>query len=209
MQPNNKFPSREEAEKIVTWAYEQNPQPWAEHCRTVARAAETIAQKCGLDAYRAYILGLFHDIGYHEYRSGKGRTCHIYIGYEFMMKKGYKDIAKICISHSFPYKDIKAYGGSDMNCNDEELAFINSFLAETEYDDYDKLIQLCDCMAGAQIVTLEKRILSVIMRHGFSSPALIKKYETWFEIKDYFDKLCGINIYNLFYDEIKNSIFRG
>ena len=204
---NNQLPSRDEAETLFAWAVEQNPEPWAEHCKVVARTAETIAINSGLDADKAYILGLFHDIGYYNYRNGKGRTCHIFIGYELMMEKGYEAIARICLSHSFPLQDIKAYGGSDMNCTDEEIAFITAFLSETVYDDYDKLIQLCDTLGAAQgVCLLDKRMLNVVMRHGFKE-LTIKKWESYFALKDYFDKKCNENIYNLFRDEIIENIF--
>ena len=207
MKPKQTMPTREEAESLFSWALEQNPEPWGEHCRVAARAAETIAKKCGLESDRAYILGLFHDIGYYAYRNGKGRTCHIYIGYELMTDRGYSDIAQICLTHSFPLKDIRAYGGSDMNCSDEEKAAIVSFLSETEYDDYDKLIQLCDNLGTAQgVITMEKRMLGVVMRAGFNDFTL-KKWEAYFALKDYFDKKCGTNVYTLFRDEIISGIF--
>ena len=60
---NIPLPSREEAQRLLTWGHDQNPGPWAEHCRVVARAAETIARAVGLDENRAYISGLLHDIG--------------------------------------------------------------------------------------------------------------------------------------------------
>ena len=53
------LPSRNEAEKLLSLASELNPGPWTEHCRVTGRAAETIAKKCGLDAKRAYVSGLF------------------------------------------------------------------------------------------------------------------------------------------------------
>ena len=207
MNPTALIPSREEAENLLTWASEQNPGPWVEHCRAVGRAAETIAQKCGLDADRAYISGLLHDIGYYSYRDGKGDKDHIFAGYELMMKKGCEGIARICLSHSFNIQDIEAFASSYIKCTDEEMAFIVKFLAETVYDDYDKLIQLCDSLCLPQgAVILEKRLVDVVMRHGFRDLTL-KKWAMWFSLKDYFDKLCGMNIYNLFYNEINTNIF--
>jgi putative nucleotidyltransferase with HDIG domain len=192
--------SREEAEKLLKWADEQNPGPWVHHSRIVARAAETIAKQSNLDSDRAYISGLLHDIGYYSYRNGKGKTNHTYAGYELMMKNNDETIARICLTHSFPYQDIKAYGGSDMNCIDEELAFIKAFLSEITYNDYDKLIQLCDCLVIEKGVCsiLEKRMVDVVRRHGFNDFTL-KKWDIYFSIKEYFDKLCGKNIYDLIY----------
>lgn len=199
---------RKDAEQFLEWGNEQNPGPWVEHCKVVGRVAEVIAQKSGLDADKAYAMGLMHDIGYHTYRNGKGETCHIYAGYKLMINKGYEDIARICLAHSFPYKEIAAYGGSDMYCTDEEQQFIATFLREITYDDYDKLIQLSDCLGTAQgVVMMEKRMMDVVRRHGFSEFTL-KRWESFFSLKNYFDNLCGTNIYNLFKDEIENDIFR-
>lgn len=201
------LPSREDADKLLAWAYKHNPGPWATHCQVTAKAAELIARKCGLNADRAYVSGLLHDIGYYGYRDGCGRTCHIYLGYELMMEKGYEPIAKICLSHSFPYQDIRAYGGSDMNCTDNELATIIAFLTETTYDCYDKLIQLCDCLGSAQgICLMERRMMDVVNRHGINEFTL-KRWAAFFAVKDYFDRQCNTNIYNLFYDEIHASVF--
>jgi len=206
------YPSRKDANDILAWAYEQNPGPWTQHCKVVARAAETIARKSGLDADRAYVSGLLHDIGYYSYKDGIGETCHIYSGYELMLKKGYAASAKICLTHSFPNPDIREYGGGDMNCLEEETAVISNFLSNTTYDDYDRLIQLCDCIGSAQGVCLmEKRIIDVMMRHGYKvfSELTVNKWASYFAIKNAFDKMCGANIYNLFYEELIADIFGG
>ncbi len=205
---HDSLPSRDEAEKLLIWATKQNAGPWTEHCRAVARAAETIAHKSSLDPDRAYVSGLLHDIGYYGYHNGKGRTCHIYLGYELMLKKGYEKVARICLSHSFPHQDIRAYGGSDMNCTDKELAVITAFLSETTYNDYDKLIQLCDCLGTAQgICLMEKRMLDVSRRNGFDG-FTVRRWDSFLALKDCFDKMCGTNIYNLFNDEIVTNIFQ-
>ena len=200
-------PTRDEADKILAWANECNPGPWINHCKVAARAAETIAEKCGLDTERAYVSGLLHDIGYYSYVNGKGEKDHIFAGYEFMKKRGYDDIAKICLSHSFPCQDVRELASSWLTCNDAETAFITKFLTKTKYDDYDRLIQLCDAICLPQgIVIMEKRLMEVVMRKGFRDFTL-NKWRAWLSLKDYFDKLCGINIYSLFYYEISANIF--
>ena len=204
---NKSFPSTNEAEQILTWAHKQNPTPWTSHCKNVAAAAETIASNCGMNANKAYVMGLLHDIGYHAYRDFKGKTCHIYIGYEWMMDKGFADVAKICLTHSFPYKDFRAYSGTDMNCTDDEKAFISAFLSDAIYDDYDKLIQLCDCLGTAQgICIVEKRLIANVMK-GTYSEFIFKNWCAYLELKSYFDKKCNMNINKLFYDEISADIY--
>ena len=207
MMSNKLFPSKDEAELILAWAHEQNPTPWTLHCKNAAIAAESIALKCDLDTNKAFVMGLLHDIGYHAYRNFKGETCHIYTGYELMMEKGYDEVAGICLTHSFPYKDFRAYSGTDMNCNDEEKSFISTFLSEAEYDDYDRLIQLCDCLGTAQgICIVEKRLIANVMK-GTYNEFIHKNWGAYLDIKKYFDKKCNMNINNLFYDEINDDIY--
>jgi len=200
--------TRKEAEELLAWGHEQNPGPWADHCRTAGRAAETIAKKCGLDADRAYVSGLLHDIGVYDYRDFKRRKAdHIFMGYELMTDKGHEDIARICLSHSFTLQDIKTLASSYIECNDEDLALITAFLNDSVYDDYDKLIQLCDSLSMAHgVVLMEKRMMDVVRRKGFGDMT-VPKWEAIFGVKDYFDKLCGADIYSLFHDEIQADIF--
>jgi len=203
---NNVFPSRHEAELLLQIGYDENPGPWVDHCKMTARAAEKIAKKCGLDAEKAYVFGLLHDIGYAEFRDYKGRTGHIILGCERMLQKGFGAVARICLSHSFPYKNIAAYGGKDTNWSEAEKENIIQFLADTDFDDYDKLIQLCDSLATAEGVCLiDKRMMDVVMRHGFGE-FTVRKWEATFALKDYFDRLCGENIYNFFAEEIIKDV---
>ena len=57
------YPDRKTAEALLTEAEPHNPGPWGDHSRTAAHCAEAIAAACGLDADKAYVLGLLHDIG--------------------------------------------------------------------------------------------------------------------------------------------------
>ena len=200
---NLKLPGRREAEELLAWGHEQNPAPWAEHSKTVARAAQTIASKCGVDEDTAYILGLLHDIG--RYKGTMGLR-HIYTGYNLMIEKGYDHQARICLSHSFPVKDYAAIYGND--CTKEEFEEIKIKIDAYEYDDYDRLIQLCDsiCMAEG-VCLLEVRLVDIARRYNEFNQAILNKWKVLFELKKYFDNKCGINIYSLFSEEIiKNSI---
>lgn len=198
------FPSKEEAESLLQWANEQNPGTWIDHSRVVARAAVTIADKCALDTHRAYVSGLLHDIGRYE---GIRGMHHIYAGYELLKGKGYECIGEICLSHSFPYKHIDEYFGKN-DCTETETEFIMSFLAKKTYDDYDKLIQLCDTISTAEGVCLiEVRVMDVMRRYGIAKYTP-NKLETLFGLKKYFDELCKDNVYDLFYDEIREISFR-
>ena len=196
--------TKDEAEKLLVWANDQNPGIWSDHSRIVARTAETIAEKCGLDTHRAYISGLIHDIGRY---AGISQLRHVYAGYDLLKSKGYDKTAEICLSHSFPLKNIDEYFGVN-DCSQKETEVITSFLANANYSNYDKLIQLCDSMCSAEGVCLiEVRIINVIRRYGFAWLTL-EKIDATFELKAYFDKLCDMNIYDLFYDEIRDISFR-
>jgi putative nucleotidyltransferase with HDIG domain len=200
------YPSTAEAEALLAWGGKQNPGPWVDHCRAVARAAQAIAACCGMDAERAYVSGLLHDIGYSVYHKG---ICHVYGGYALMTEKGYEAVAEICLSHSFNIQNIDVYSGANLTKNKDERAVISAYLTQARYNDNDKLIQLCDCIGSAQGVCLmEHRLTDVVLRHGFNLYT-IDKWKAYLALKDYFDKKCGKNIYGLFRDEISEGIFVG
>ena len=54
---------RATAEKLLIEAESMNKGVWVEHSYHVARLAEKIADKAGMDSEMAYIYGLLHDIG--------------------------------------------------------------------------------------------------------------------------------------------------
>ena len=57
--------NRFRALELLEWGEKQNPGPWRAHSLTAARAAEAIANACGMDAERAFVFGALHDIGEH------------------------------------------------------------------------------------------------------------------------------------------------
>ncbi|MCL2499569.1 MAG: HD domain-containing protein [Defluviitaleaceae bacterium] len=204
------YPSRSEAEALLAWGGIQNPGPWFDHCKNAARAAQTIAEHCNLDPERAYVSGLLHDIGYYANADRTGKNCHVYFGYALMMDKGYDASARICLTHSFPIQDLRSYTGSDLTALENERSRLATALSQITYDDYDKLLQLCDAIGAAQgICTVERRIIDATIRHGKRgyNKYTIKKWKTFFALKDYFDEKCGMNIYNLFREEISKGIF--
>jgi HD superfamily phosphohydrolase YqeK len=199
------LPSRKDAEAILYWGQEQNPGPWTEHSRVVARVAETIAAHCHLNPDDAYVLGLLHDIGRFE---GPGDMHHIVAGYHLLMGKSYPRAARICLTHSFPYQDIGAYSGKTFDCTQEELLLVRETLSHAKYDSYDSLIQLGDALGLPQgVCLLDVRLMDVARRHGFNDFTL-KKWDAIFALKKHFDELCECNIYDFFYDEIRDVSFR-
>lgn len=189
-----RVPDIKTAEELLKDAESRNPGAWIAHNRVAGECARKIASACdGIDEERAYVLGLLHDIGRRE---GIMDMKHILCGYSFMNSQGYVDSARICLTHSFPYKDVGAYNGIN-DCTEEETVFIKSFIESTEYDDYDRLIQLCDTISFPNGPTfMEKRFVDVVMRRGFNN-LTIPKWKAFFEIKTYFDEKVNGDIYAL------------
>lgn len=196
------MPSNEESISLLNWAGKLNSGAWVKHSHNVARSAAIIADNCGLDNSVAYSMGLLHDIGRYK---GAFHLKHVIHGYDLMLEQGYDDIARICLTHSFPMADIRSFSGQN-DCDTNEIDFIEAYLKKVEFDDYDKLIQLCDALGDARgIVLLETRLIDVARRNG-TNDMTIKKWNAFYDLKDYFDNKCGKSIYTLFYDEICNSI---
>lgn len=84
------------------------------------------------------MLGLLHDIGR---KFGVRHLGHVSDGYAYMMKLGYDEVAKICLTHSFHNHTVDEYIGK-FDVSEEELCLIKTELSNIEYDEYDRLILL-------------------------------------------------------------------
>jgi hypothetical protein len=195
-------PTLNEAKDLLKEAGELNPGPWVDHSLYAGKAAELIAKNCkGLDSETASVLGMLHDIGR---RYGVTDMRHVIDGYNFCMDRGYSFLAKICITHSFNYKDIKAAFGK-WDCSEEEYNFVKEYLQTIEYDDYDRLIQLCDVLAlPSGFCLIEKRMVDVALRHGMHE-GILNKWRAAFETKNYFEQKIGKSIYNLLPGVVENT----
>lgn len=184
------MPTRAEAEKILEEAGRCNFGPWVNHSRITAKCAEKIAELCeDLDSEKAYILGLLHDIGR---KFGVRHLGHVSDGYKYMMSLGYDEVAKICLTHSFNNSTIQEYIGK-FDVSNEELELIETALAKVNMDDYDKLIQLCDALAGSDgVLNIEDRMRDVKQRYGYYPQ---EKWNSNIRLKNYFEKKTGNNIY--------------
>jgi hypothetical protein len=196
------IPTKNKAIAMLEEAERLNPGPWVQHSRYVGEAAALIAGHCdGMDAEKAYVLGLLHDIGR---RVGKTNMRHILDGYTYAMENGYPEVGKICITHSFPVGNThEAFGVWD--CSEQEFLFVQEFLRSTEYDDYDRLMQLCDAVAlPVGFVLMEKRMVDVALRHGTHAD-IVGKWKATFQIKDAFEIRMGRSIYSLFPHVVENT----
>ena len=197
-----KIPALAEAERLLNEAEAKNPGGWADHAWYVALAARNIAEvHPDLDAEAASILGLLHDIGRQE---GVTDLRHILDGYTFMTQLGYPDAARICLTHSYPLRDIGAASG-EWDGSSEELAFVEVFLKGLEYDDYDRLLQLCDALAlPSGFVLIEKRLVDVALRRGVN-PLAVEKWRAFIEPQSYFERAIGRPIYSVLPGVVKNT----
>ena len=198
----NHMPTLEEAEILLDDGRKLNPGKWIEHSMYVGKAAQLISQNCSnLNPEIALILGMLHDIGR---RFGVTSMRHSIDGYNFLIKKGYDLPAKICITHSFPYKEINAVFGK-WDCTNKEFKFVERFLNNIEFDDYDKLIQLCDALVLPDgFCLIEKRMIDVALRHGLNE-YIISKWKATFAIQKYFEECMGKSLYNVLPGVVENT----
>lgn len=197
------IPTRRQAEEELKLAGKLNPGVWEDHSRNVGRAAEEIAKHCKeIDSEKAYILGCLHDIGR---RVGIVGVKHIIAGYDYAMSKGWDEVARVCLTHSYPLKDIKTEIGK-FDISEFEYNTIDHFLKSATYDEYDKLIILCDSLATAQgFCLLDKRFVDTARRYGVF-PFTVDRWNATIEIKEYFEKQIGCSIYDIL-PNVKETTF--
>lgn len=186
------LPTKEQAEELLREAERCNPGTWGNHSRVAAHCAQKIAGEIeGMDAQKAYILGLLHDIGR---KFGKRHLGHVSDGYTYMMSLGYDEAAQICLTHSFNSQSTEEYMGN-FDTTKEELDLINTTLKTVQMDDYDRLIQLCDSLAGSEgVLDMEERMKDVKRRYG-SYPE--EKWNSNIRLKEYFENRMGKDIYTV------------
>ena len=188
------IPTPDIAEQLLAEAAMRNPGPWVAHSRHVALAARLIAARHPrLDVDTAYILGLLHDIGRRE---GRSHMRHLVDGYRFLSGLGYADAARISLTHSFPIPNIGVYAG-ERDCSPSDLAFLEHFIATVQFNEYDRLIQLCDAIAlPSGFCLMEKRIVDVALRLGINELTLAG-WEARFKIKAEIEAAIGQSIYQV------------
>lgn len=186
--------TRYTAETALEEALVKNPGPWGDHSRYVAQACQAIATRCpDLNPDDAYIYGLLHDIGRY---AGVTSERHLLDGYRYCHGRGWEKAAQICISHAFMIPDTAtSIGVFDMSA--EDRAFLDRFVQTAVYDDYDRLVQLCDSLAlPTGFCILEKRFVDVALRYGIH-PATLDRWRATLELKTYFEAKMGLSLYSL------------
>lgn len=179
---------------------------WIGHCICVGNSAGRIASALkekgyDVDVDKTITLGYIHDIGKYNGKS----SGHEMRGYLYLKEMGYdEDDCQVCLTHSYLNHDIICTAGGVPNAEDNP--FLIEFLKKHVYTMEEKLINLCDlmCPQESKIYTVDKRLINIILRKGAYSNTQYHVKETY-QLKEYFDKLLGYNLYDLF-PEIKENL---
>jgi hypothetical protein len=200
-----KRPSISEARELIAEGGRLNPGPWVDHSLVAADIARAVAERHPtLDPDDAYVLALLHDVGRTGSHPGVPDVRHILDGYRSMTEQGYEDCARVCLTHSFPIKQVEAFAGP-WDCPLDEKQFVQSFLNQTEYGAYDRLVQMCDALAlPTGPVLMEKRLVDVALRWSFND-LTIPKWRAFLALQRQFSTEIGISIYDLLPDVISNT----
>lgn len=177
------------------------------HEMAVGNAAGRIAKALGLSEDKAKALGYLHDVGkvFMENIKDDGALIHGIKGYEYIKSLGYpEEYARICILHSYLNNDIDCLAGPRTNRNGEAFDFQADYVQNHEYTIYEKIINLCDLMCTEEILTVEKRMIDLLMRHGVFDTTHYHIEET-LKLKKYIDDLLGYSVYDLF-PEVKEHL---
>ena len=169
---------------------------WIDHSICVGNSAGKIAEKLGLDVEKAKTLGYIHDIG-----KGIGEFLeHPQNGYQYIKERGYDDeYVNVCLTHSFLNNDYMCTIG----WMPEQNADLSNFVQTHEYTIYEKIINLCDMICTNVNVTLEKRLIDIMIRRGIFENTIyfVKEIQ---KLKKAFDNMLGFNVYTLFPDILDN-----
>lgn len=201
---SNNFPTREEAKKIWEAGIQYRIQKpygfifedeYRSHTIGVAEAAEAIAKHIdGMDSNKAYVMGLLHDYG-KRINQNKEDKFHGIDGYEQMLEMGYPEVARICITHTFPQKD---FNEQQYTFSQEWKDQSRKIISNIEYDDYDYLIALCDKMfEGLHKVSIKERVEKIGKRYNLGSLQTEILYNQSIELKQYFDNKANQDIYEI------------
>ncbi len=75
-----------------------------------------------------------------------------------LLSQGYNEVAQICLTHSFNNQTTDEYIGK-LDSSEEELKMIQDALKVTNMDEYDRLVQRCDSIAGVEgVLDIEERM---------------------------------------------------
>ena len=199
-----KLTSKEARELLEIERKNAKDDRWIEHSICVGDSAGILAKALeekgyNIDVDKAITLGYVHDIGKYTGES----HGHVMRGYEYLKNKGYdEEYANICLTHSYLNNDILCTAGGVPD--KEKNPFLTDFIKNHEYTIEEKLINLFDLMCTTKILTIDKRLIDIVLKKGVFSNTQYHVEETY-KLKEYFDNLLGYNLYDLF-PEIKENL---
>lgn len=169
---------------------------WINHSICVGNSAGKIAEELNLDIDKAKALGYIHDIG----KSIGDFSGHVINGYNYLKELGYdEEYANVCLTHSYLNNDYKCTAAGIP----EDIPFRTEFIKKHEYTIYEKIINLCDLMCTSVNLTLEKRLIEIMVRRGVYENTVYHITEAQ-KLKKEFDNMLGHNVYDLFPDVLNN-----
>lgn len=183
---------------------------WIDHCICVGNCAGVIANALNekgydVDVDKVISFGYIHDIG-KSFNEHGDVFPHAINGYNYIKSFGYdEEYAGICIKHSFLNNDIDCIA-NNRDENDKynpHYDFVKGYI-KNEYSLEEKIINLCDLMCTTKILTVEKRMIDLLLRHGVFDKTHYHIEQT-VKLKKYFDNLLNYNMYDLF-PEIKENL---
>lgn len=184
-------------EKAMELLEKAKPEPlnagWIRHSICVGDTAAEIAKALKLeDPEHARALGYMHDIG--KYKDPRNVEWHDVLGYRYLLDEGIdEEDAFICLTHSYINGDYTCTAG----VIPKEDPLRCEILQQHEYTIYEEIINLCDLMCLLDTLTMEKRLIDLLVRKGVHSHTHRHITEA-LKLKKKFDDMLGYNLYDLF-----------
>ena len=114
--------------------------------------------------------------------------------YESRIVSGYSQENESIVETRLRPRTLEEYIGK-YDVSEDELSLIRTELEKSVYDDYDRLVQLCDSIAGAEgVLDIEERMLDVKRRYGFYPQ---KKWDAHIGLRRYFEEKMGRDVYEV------------
>ena len=127
-----------------------------------------------------------------------------------MLKDENEDIARACLVHTFPFNRLESFEHYRKIFFDkkEDYDLLADYIRSHPLNDYDLLVQMADGLANAYgLVTIEERVDEYARRHGIEPPQSMLC--SMYELKDYFDRKIGRDVYSLFNRISTKDVFIG
>ena len=170
------------------------------HLRKAARYAAAICRHIpNLNDQTGYVFGCLHDYGKFFGDVFGRRSFHGYVGYVEMLKLAQPEIARVCLTHTFFSENFNL---DDYKYCRPDLIATHNLLKNMQFDDYDKLMQLVDLLAGVgdKGTGIRPRIAGIAERYRLQPDFAARLLQSTLYKKAYFDAKCGTDVLYLLGD---------